>query len=213
MAKGRRPRKGASATVACSSGRTSDGCARSGDRALAKRCVCTRLQHRRAPGSRSWLYMSTPLMTPESGPFAAGFPLARGGSQGNTGPERQPACATDRSAACPDRMVQAPGLRPEERALRAAARRAADAPGRADAGGAGNAPGRAGRARAQATQGPQRLHRRRHQRAVLRRGQGTGGRHRRAQPRSAGPGAASSTRSSARRSATVWRSARAPTWC
>ena len=40
------------------------------------------------------MYMPTPLMTPESGPFAAGFPLARGGSQGNTGPERQPACAT-----------------------------------------------------------------------------------------------------------------------
>ena len=33
-------------------------------------------------------------MTPESEPFAAGFPLVRGGSQENTAPERQPACAT-----------------------------------------------------------------------------------------------------------------------
>ncbi len=40
------------------------------------------------------MYMLPPLMTPDGGPFAAGFPLARVGSQGNTEPERQPACAT-----------------------------------------------------------------------------------------------------------------------
>ncbi len=101
------------------------------------------------------------------------------------------ASRTDRGAARPDRMVPAPDLRPKERALRAAARRAATASGsiagRADAGGAGNARARAGRARAQATPCPQRLHRRRRQRTVLRRGPGAGGQHRGAQPRSAGP--------------------------
>ena len=40
------------------------------------------------------MLIRAPPMTPESGPFAAGFPLVRGGSQGNTGPERQPVCAT-----------------------------------------------------------------------------------------------------------------------
>jgi hypothetical protein len=34
------------------------------------------------------------LVPPELGGFAAGFPLARGGSEGNTGPDRQPACGT-----------------------------------------------------------------------------------------------------------------------
>ena len=101
------------------------------------------------------------------------------------------ASRTDRGAARADRVVQAPDLRPKERALRAAARRAADASGsmagRADAGGADNARGRAGRARAQTSALAQRLHRRRHQRAVLRRGPCAGGEHRGAQPRSAGP--------------------------
>ena len=44
------------------------------------------------------MYMLPPLMTPDGGPFAAGFPLARVGSQGNTEPERQPACATGRQS-------------------------------------------------------------------------------------------------------------------
>ncbi len=53
LAKDWRQRKGASATVARSSVHTSDGCARSGDLALAKGCGFTRLQHRPAPVSRA----------------------------------------------------------------------------------------------------------------------------------------------------------------
>ena len=60
------------------------------------------------PGSWSRMHMLTTLMTlpmtPESGTFTAGFPLARGGPEANTGPERQPVCATDLEPTSPERM-------------------------------------------------------------------------------------------------------------
>lgn len=47
-----------------------------------------------APALMQRVIPSATLMAPEYGSFAAGFPLARGGSQENTWPERQPARAT-----------------------------------------------------------------------------------------------------------------------